>query len=1002
MEVSPVTYAILKALYPTGTKILASFQQFQKSLSALGNAMSIVLGVQLQEQLIDSLGENWSAFCEHSKDYWCPSLYIELFLTVAPVFDTFKEQFLTIIWPSHITDHLPDIEQRKAWEEERGLEAFPKLKFPRSLEDVLSEYSIIATSFKSMPPQNPRKCSISSPGKNAKTVAMAPKKAKHSGSTKPKPAPTNPRAKASQATSSKISADETVIIKVEKSATPSSSKVATSHIIVSPPVLNKEDPPVALTSLKGKSKATPLATDEEDELNTSNRSEDVYDSIKIPAPGVQGRKLTEKTDFADHILKYFSSAQVLLNALNSVAQVTDGSGSLLPLSIFLHSTTMLPPITLQQDPYSSLHSCDGCCKSSSPCSHNRLWFEWVNDSAKELDVALGSCSGLIYQASSICHDIALYTSLLKTQAHLDEQLVALSHSINVSQDAFKKCVIDPRQILQSLLFLDPSFSASDAQVASLCASFSWRSLDLLLQDPHDHGYKLHKVFCFSDSPFHIFVKGTDINITSKKGFKWEINNEDLVVPTTAPDVATTAEASRSTIDASDVDIVAEKSAAVSSSTPSLLSLRDSLIPMSFSPVSSLLRDDSDQSPDIWSLPSLLVDRSSYLVTGTVHIQITASLHFSYLISSKGLFPDVPISNRWYYTASLKVGYWPPYYFLLFSICCLDISSPSTTANASSEWTDHPGWLTDMHAVYDHCRESAVKPLLCIKQAAATQMCEQLGSKCKPLNFRHVAHSDEAYTLYSKAIDLIKELFKLSGVKEPFQLSAITHFLVEMDAVQAADKACGSCRSKKSSKVVEDGSDDDKVIVLTVPSEDTKMADAQTGLNASMHAPKPATTDAVKSLRFTKEKKTPKEKKDCLITSSSINAELGKVSKCPHLEHPIADLREESPEECNLWVTGADSIIRHTALVPFIDLEKMSTGVLLSVSNFLQHEMSTLEHNVHFFSSQYKLTCKQFEEASRIWLSKLELADKLMADVEVVPSPQETVAGPSNAASQVAE
>ncbi|ESK81456.1 hypothetical protein Moror_15811 [Moniliophthora roreri MCA 2997] len=168
-----------------------------------------------------------------------------------------------------------------------------------------------------------------------------------------------------------------------------------------------------------------------------------------------------------------------------------------------------------------------------------------------------------------------------------------------------------------------------------------------------------------------------------------------------------------------------------------------------------------------------------------------------------------------------------------------------------------GFLT--HTIYNHCRESSVKPLLYIRQAAATQMCEQLVHM-----LWHIAHSDEAYTLYSKAVDLIKELIKLSGVKEPFQLSAITYFLVKIDAVWAADKACGSCKSKKSSKVVEDSSDDNEVIVLTVPSEDTKMANAQKGLDASMHAPKPTTTEAVKSLCFTKEKKTPKEKKDCLI------------------------------------------------------------------------------------------------------------------------------------------
>ncbi|ESK81531.1 hypothetical protein Moror_15659 [Moniliophthora roreri MCA 2997] len=489
-----------------------------------------------------------------------------------------------------------------------------------------------------MPLQNPRKHSISSPGKDAETIATAPKKV--GCSTKPKPASTNPWPKVSWAVSSKTSPDEPIVIKVEKGATPSvlksnikhsqSSKVAASHIIVSPPVLDKEDPLVASTYLKGKSKVTPLATDEEDELNALNRSEDVYDNIKIPAPGVQGCKLTKKTNFADHILKYFGSAQVLLNALNSVAQVADSSRSLSPLSTFLHSTTMLPPISLSfylissiffyfvffqpcnktltppctrckesdhpclfDHNLSSSMKCDGCHKSGSPCSHNRLWFEWVNDSAKELDVAFGSCSGLIYQALSICCDIALYTSLLKTQARLDEQLVALSHSINISQDAFKKCVIDSCQILQFLLFLDPSFSASDAQVASLCASFSWRSSDLLLQDPHDRGYELHEVSHFSDSLFRIFVKGTNINITGKRESEWEINDEDLVVPMTPPNTATTAEASWPTIDASDVDIVAEKSTAVSSSTPSFLSLRDSFIPMSFGPVSSLLRDDSD-------------------------------------------------------------------------------------------------------------------------------------------------------------------------------------------------------------------------------------------------------------------------------------------------------------------------------------------------------------------------------------------------------------------------
>jgi hypothetical protein len=78
----------------------------------------------------------------------------------------------------------------------------------------------------------------------------------------------------------------------------------------------------------------------------------------------------------------------------------------------------------------------------------------------------------------------------------------------------------------------------------------------------------------------------------------------------------------------------------------------------------------------------------------------------------------------------------------------------------------------------------------------------------------------------------------------------------------------------------------------------------------------------------------------------------------------------------------------------MELEKMSPDVLLSVSNFLRHEMSTLEHNIHFFASQYQLTQKQFEEASRIRLSKLELEDKPMADAETVSGSKGNVAGSS--------
>lgn len=103
------------------------------------------------------------------------------------------------------------------------------------------------------------------------------------------------------------------------------------------------------------------------------------------------------------------------------------------------------------------------------------------------------------------------------------------------------------------------------------------------------------------------------------------------------------------------------------------------------------------------------------------------------------------------------------------------------------------------------------------------------------------------------------------------------------------------------------------------------------------------------------------------------------------------------EERSLRVAGYDSIVKQSALIPFMDLEKMSSDVLQSVTNFLRTELSTLEHNIHFWIAQYQLTHKKFEEANRIRLSKLDLQDKPMAEPESTSSVPEAQAGPSSAA-----
>ncbi|ESK81617.1 hypothetical protein Moror_11113 [Moniliophthora roreri MCA 2997] len=222
---------------------------------------------------------------------------------------------------------------------------------------------------------------------------------------------------------------------------------------------------------------------------------------------------------------------------------------------------------------------------------------------------------LLYQACLLSKDISVFNRLQEAHTLLDNQISALSHSINLAQEALKSQVQDPCQLLQALTFLNLSFQASNPQIASLCAGFGWSSSNLLLEDLKDRGYELREVTGPVDGPFCIFIKSTKIDITGKKGLEWRIDTNDCMVSKMNLEASTTAEVSSLSLDASDVDLIAKKSAVVSASPPSSLSVRDSLLPMSFGPISSLLMDESNQSSDVWSLPS-----------------VCSPLYFSYLLS----------------------------------------------------------------------------------------------------------------------------------------------------------------------------------------------------------------------------------------------------------------------------------------------------------------------------------------------------------------------------------
>ncbi|EEB90927.1 hypothetical protein MPER_10802, partial [Moniliophthora perniciosa FA553] len=95
---------------------------------------------------------------------------------------------------------------------------------------------------------------------------------------------------------------------------------------------------------KGKGKAKVevpvVAGSEEDELDESVG--DVYESTRIPVPGTQGCKLSERPKIIERLLTYFGTTDKLMEAINSAALVADGSCTLSPVKTFFRSATMLP------------------------------------------------------------------------------------------------------------------------------------------------------------------------------------------------------------------------------------------------------------------------------------------------------------------------------------------------------------------------------------------------------------------------------------------------------------------------------------------------------------------------------------------------------------------------------------------------------------------------------------------------------------------------------------
>ncbi|ESK81035.1 hypothetical protein Moror_11270 [Moniliophthora roreri MCA 2997] len=184
-----------------------------------------------------------------------------------------------------------------------------------------------------------------------------------------------------------------------------------------------------------------------------------------------------------------------------------------------------------------------------------------------------------------------------------------------------------------------------------------------------------------------------------------------------------------------------------------------------------------------------------------------------------------------------------------------------------------------------------------------------------------------------------------------------------------------------------------------------MQDARS-LSTSVHAPKSVfMNDSAQKVHFSKNNATDKKEKNKKAPNKSLDVTptaseakpTTSVSKMSKVSSSVVDCCQETTDEQALHALTFESIAKKSALIPFLDLEKASSEVLLSVANFLHTELSSLEHNIHFYIGQYQVSSKSLEEVNCIPLSKIAIQDEQMDEAQPICSTieVETVSAPVN-------
>ncbi|ESK81306.1 hypothetical protein Moror_12128 [Moniliophthora roreri MCA 2997] len=303
MEASSVTFSIIQALYPIGEQILSTFEDLCDSLEEMGDASSCSLRLLFLCKLDKALSDNMATFVEHADESWFLSSYTELLLTIASICNSFEESFPSLSLPDNIFSHIPSMDKRHSWETELELKAFEAFSFPKTLDNILDKYTVANKSSAAPKTKVSRKHSPSPATISKSASAPVSKKPKVDNSSsevtsqhylKPQPKPIPVK-------SSKTSGDTvTVQVRLETdsvhlSRTQKSLVVLTKAASSSCCYVSDDNVP-GPSSSKGKGKGKAVVSDVS---NSEVIVEDVYDSTKILAHGVQGCKLTEKPKFMD-------------------------------------------------------------------------------------------------------------------------------------------------------------------------------------------------------------------------------------------------------------------------------------------------------------------------------------------------------------------------------------------------------------------------------------------------------------------------------------------------------------------------------------------------------------------------------------------------------------------------------------------------------------------------------------------------------------------------------